>query len=298
MHFGELLFKYLPSRGAGYVPEDFYEEAYARLARAVKDGDISISIIDESDVEKAAMLFVAERTILASASNPYLTRRVAIAYAKAMHYMLKEQELEETARFLGIDFSKGNDSSNSVYLMHVSTYLKFMPKSQDYKLFYVGLSDGYVELPKKKFFRLVEEAIKSKLEVQPRTDDKRATYYANMLKEHIPKPKVTITGEKPPCIRSLLDDMARHENLSHYARWTLGVYLIKSGMPLENIVKLYSNLPDFDPKITTYQLKHIMEKGYSVPSCEKMQVYGLRKPDCPCLKDPRLKSPAFYKGKK
>jgi DNA primase large subunit len=62
-------------------------------------------------------------------------------------------------------------------------------------------------------------------------------------------------------------------------------------MSVEKITALYSNLPDFDERITTYQLEHIKKRSYTMPGCSTLLTYGL------CCADCRIGSPLNWKGK-
>jgi DNA primase large subunit len=69
--------------------------------------------------------------------------------------------------------------------------------------------------------------------------------------------------------------MGRGENLPHSARVMLATYMLAIGKPIDEIVMMYQNAPDFNEKITRYQVEHLAGlKGsrtkYSVPSCEKL----------------------------
>jgi DNA primase large subunit len=43
----------------------------------------------------------------------------------------------------------------------------------------------------------------------------------------------------------------------------------------KDIIALFSNAPDYSEKVTTYQVKQIAQRGYSVPSCATVMTYGL-----------------------
>jgi DNA primase large subunit len=62
--------------------------------------------------------------------------------------------------------------------------------------------------------------------------------------------------------------------------------MVAAGMPTEQIIDLYKNTPNFDRKVTSYQVTRLAGKQggtkYSSSSCSKMQEYNLRLPECPC----------------
>jgi DNA primase large subunit len=82
--------------------------------------------------------------------------------------------------------------------------------------------------------------------------------------------------EYPPCIKHALEVMNRGDNLPHSARVMLATYMLAIGKPVDEIVLMFENAPDFNEKITRYQVEHLAGmKGshikYSVPSCEKLR---------------------------
>jgi DNA primase large subunit len=87
--------------------------------------------------------------------------------------------------------------------------------------------------------------------------------------------KPGLVTEFPPCIKHALDVMSKGENLPHSARVMLATYMLSAGKAIDEIVALFETAPDFNEKITRYQVEHLAGmKGsrvrYSVPSCEKL----------------------------
>lgn len=249
-------------------------KAKERIARALR-GRIAIAN-PETDVEREEELstFYASLAITKAASNAYLSKRMAIAYAKA-YYEAMDDALA-LADSLGI--------SHKGLSMHVSDYLNYAPESIDYSLFTKPLSKGYVELTPHEFKRVLQEAIRERIArlIPLAPIDERIKRASQEIRKLIPKfSKVKVKMKDfPPCIEKILSRLSSHENLSHYERWALAVFLINIGYEVDDIVKLYSSLPDFSEKITRYQVEHIQKKGYKMPSCEKMRGYGLCVADC------------------
>jgi DNA primase large subunit len=80
----------------------------------------------------------------------------------------------------------------------------------------------------------------------------------------------------PPCINHAIEVMKKGDNLPHSARVLLATYMLAIGKPIDEIVFMFENAPDFNEKITRYQVEHLAGmKGshtkYSVPSCEKIR---------------------------
>jgi len=89
----------------------------------------------------------------------------------------------------------------------------------------------------------------------------------------------------PPCIKTLLDQLLRGENLSHHQRFALATFLINIGIDLELILELFKHSPDFNEKIARYQIEHLAglrgsRKKYLPYSCANMKALGLCEWDC------------------
>ncbi|MEK6942036.1 MAG: hypothetical protein AABW85_04225 [archaeon] len=98
----------------------------------------------------------------------------------------------------------------------------------------------------------------------------------------------------PPCIEKLYLDILGGRNLSHLERFSLATFMISVGMPIEQVINLYAGTPNFDRKLTTYQVTRLAGKGgtkYSAASCMKMHEYKLRLPICPCVADKKVRHP-------
>jgi DNA primase large subunit len=85
----------------------------------------------------------------------------------------------------------------------------------------------------------------------------------------------TVLGEPPPCISYLLGQLSAGQNLSHQARLHLGVYLLRIGLKPDEAAILFKPSPDFNYKISCYQLRWLYEHNYKMYSCEKAKQYGL-----------------------
>jgi DNA primase large subunit len=97
----------------------------------------------------------------------------------------------------------------------------------------------------------------------------------------------------PPCIRDLIEAILRGENLSHHQRFAIATFLINLGVDLEIVVKLFSHSPDFNEKISRYQVEHLAglrgsRKKYLIYSCNTMKTLGMCKAEC------GVKNPLLY----
>lgn len=96
------------------------------------------------------------------------------------------------------------------------------------------------------------------------------------------------TGEWPPCVVAAIDSLKRAENLPHHGRLLVAAYLLKAGVPQEQITSLFVSAPDYSESVTRGQVAHIAGVGYTPQSCEKLESLGLcrREAACGTIKNP------------
>ena len=91
--------------------------------------------------------------------------------------------------------------------------------------------------------------------------------------------KVVESSEYPPCIKHAIEVLEKGENLSHSGRFMLATFLLAKGQQVEQIAPLFKNAPDYNEKVTLYQLNHLSGKKsttqYACPSCEKLKTQNL-----------------------
>ena len=79
----------------------------------------------------------------------------------------------------------------------------------------------------------------------------------------------------PPCINEYISQMRDGVNLPHMARFTMVSFLNKVGMPRDDIISLFKTAPDFNERMTTYQVDHVTGNisgtEYSPPKCSVLQ---------------------------
>ena len=103
-----------------------------------------------------------------------------------------------------------------------------------------------------------------------------------------------VSTEIPPCIEHAIEALNKGENLSHSGRFMLATFLLGRGQTIDEIAPLFKNAPDYNEKITRYQIKQVAgETGgnrtkYVCPSCEKIKSNDLcfATPDCDNIINP------------
>lgn len=88
------------------------------------------------------------------------------------------------------------------------------------------------------------------------------------------------TGEYPPCVKHAIEILEKGENLPHSGRFMLATFLLAKGQSVSQIAPLFKNAPDYNERVTLYQLNHLAGSSgggtqYSCPSCEKLKTQDL-----------------------
>lgn len=232
------------------------------------------------------------RIFVSCIGDYYLISRYALAEAKAAHVHMKDEEprfLEELARELTIQCALERHD----FRIHFADYLKFASGMHEpkWKLVNRRLEGGYVLVTKDDFTRLLQEAIRDRiqsslpLDVSPSLKKALSSHIVE-ISGHFEELKAEFRSDDfeevnsecfPPCIRHMLVLIQAGQNLSHSARFALTSFLANIGMSAEEIIDIYRILPDFDEEKTRYQVKHITGSSgtvYTAPTCATMATYG------------------------
>lgn len=277
------------------INELMAERGFERLASALK-GEIRRKVfLHESDAVGEIISYAAARMMLAHMRNRFLANRYAIAESKKTFAYLGEESAENIlllAKDVGINSFREEDGTLT---LDVSDFLLFAPKDVHYKLISRDLNRGRVPVTRHEQVRLIAEAVKKYAEKIPPAQSiplsiKKAAERLHALLPKIEPQKISFReGENPPCIEALLNLLKKHENVAHTGRWLLAVYLISKGMRTEDMLKIFSNAPDFSEKIATYQIEHARKRGYKMPNCSSVTGYGY------CVANCRLTNPLSWK---
>ncbi|MFH0737188.1 MAG: hypothetical protein V1827_00965 [Candidatus Micrarchaeota archaeon] len=260
--------------------EGIVELGVERIKKALKGDKAAKLILHESEKKDEIASFAAARMLLGHMRNNYLTNSFAVNESKRARDFLDHEDglaVDEVAGIFGI---RTAERSGHITI-DLPTYVKFSLRNPHYRLINRRLKEGRVEITYEEKKRLIEEAIKKRMESIPMVKDPPdiiKTAAAKLVSE-LPKSEsrtiIVKAGDHPPCVMKLLEEMGKHQNLPHQARYYLATYLLACGMSEENIVKLFSDAPDFSEKVTAYQVSHIKKKAYSSPACATVMTYGL-----------------------
>lgn len=250
-----------------------------RIRKALRGDSGARMVFHESDKKEDIASFAAARMILGYLRNPFLTTRFAVNESKTVRGHLDRGD-GRTVDLIAAQFGIATRKDGERLFLDLPTYLRYSVHDPHYRLVNRRIVNGMVEINDSEKKRLIESAVKKYVEDIPIVKNP-----PDMMKEagkklinELPKTESRIVvraGDHPPCIMKLLESIKKHENLPHHARWYLATYLLAINTAEEDIVKVYTGLPDFNEKVTKYQVAHAKKKGYSVPSCATVMTYGL-----------------------
>ncbi len=295
--------EYLRDSGFGWEEID-RPDMKATIDRAAQRIQIGIHGKISDNLERyeiEILTFLISLIIVKSIGFEPVLKKFALAEARRAEKFLtedlkKQSELQRRALFVKIFedlFRLKIDISGDRGLFKVRV-VDYVARSshfheQDWKLINRLVHNGYVYLDADETVRLIRnelsvliyEKIKAMaLPGLPEAIKKKADQLRKEFVGHYELGPTTVVTEYPPCIKHAIEVMNQGENLPHSARILLATYMLGANKPIDEIVLMFENAPDFNEKITRYQVEHLagMKGGhtkYSVPSCDKVRNQNL-----------------------
>ncbi|MEJ2258904.1 MAG: DNA primase, partial [Nitrosopumilaceae archaeon] len=226
-----------------------------------------------------------------------LIKRFSLAEARrAEKYLEKdlanitdESKKELAIRIIDDLFSIQIKKLDDYFIIPISNYLTHSINfhEREWKLINRHVENGYVFLTPHETVRLIRKElgnyINSKI-INAKTPSMISGFEGQVAKlVNLSKKFVThsvTTGEYPPCIKHAINVLEKGENLPHSGRFMLATFLLSRNQSVEQIAPLFKNAPDYNEKVTLYQLNHLKGTSgsgtqYSCPSCEKLKTQNL-----------------------
>ncbi len=266
--------------------EDFFKK------RVLASSDVLVSEIQSFPIAKI---------FLSAMNQPEFYERFADQLAKQVfHYATRESEPEQLfllAKELGVTVSE-SEKAGFFGQVSLKDFLQVNFREDFLKLVNRSLENGIVYLNQNDLARFVSELsrerVLSSLPVSMEDVPKELVETSKKLKAQLAvrqrqefdlKSLGAVEAESfPPCMQKIYSELLAGQNANHAARFNLATFLVAIGMSSEQIVNVFSKAPNFDEKVTRYQVEKIAGRGkarYSPSSCAKMREYELCVANCP-----------------
>jgi DNA primase large subunit len=292
-----LTFQDLASDEYDYV----VQRAVERVRRGIEGKWAELNVVDP---EAEILAYPLSLAFVYGLKSGWVVRRFANSEQKRCFELLKGEEKEKIAEVGRDGFDWDLEGTELVvsgafydFSLPVENYLEVAPSfhSPDWKLVNRHVTGGRVYLKQVEVARLLSEALKlkilrkaeeeeikkfqmpekllSKLEGLEKLVKNAKRYDEDAMAEFVEE-------AKPPCIVALLKDLAAGKSLSHMARFTVTTFLINTGESVENVLKYFTNVADFDEGKARYQVEHIAgligsKTKYLPPKCDVLRSFGL-----------------------
>ena len=278
------------------------EKAFHRI-KVVTEGTIYKSDLIDGQATKPHILerevfsFLLAIVLIKLTGMSTLIKRFALAEARrAEKYLEKDlgnasdkSKIDLATRIIYDLFNIEVTKQGDFFEISVSDYLKHSTAfhEREWKLINRHVENGKVLLSPEKTVRLIRKElgnyISSKITNAPTPP--MIPGLESMVDElNSLSKKYTIftvsTGEYPPCIKHAIDVLEKGENLPHSGRFMLATFLLSKGQSVQQIAPMFKNAPDYNERVTLYQLNHLAGTSgsgtqYSCPSCEKLKTQSL-----------------------
>lgn len=288
------------------------DRAYNRIAEALEKGIVSLPV-DPPEVEIVS--FPVAVTMVRWMNDDFLVRRYALAESLRARELLEREAkpvVEAIASRLGFRVL----FEEKTVKLHFIDYIRYAFRFHDprWKLVNREVRRGWVKVSVRELVRLLSEAIQGRMVEMLAQPLPHGTSLPKPLQARLLKVQALLSERKrkgveevptgfveealPPCVKMIYEALKNGRNIPHVARFTVAAFLLTIGLTVDDIVKLFTSLPDIDESITRYQVEHIAGKRgsmtkYTPPSCSTLRTHGLcpEPQECGRLK---VKHPLFY----
>jgi len=264
------------------------DKAYERIESAT-NGRIYNTKLDSSDT----FSFLIAIILLKLSGMNTLINRFSLAEARRAEKFLEKDligNLNKTSEELAIKiirdiFSVSVKKIKNYFVIPIPDYLRHAINFHEleWKLVNRRVENGMVFLTPHETVRLIRKELGGYIGSRIRSANTPSMHkgFEDKVNKLVGLAKkftvsATVSTEYPPCIKHAIDVLENGENLSHSGRFMLATFLLGRGQPIDKIALLFKNAPDYNEKITRYQINQIAgETGgntkYSCPSCEKIK---------------------------
>lgn len=285
------------------------EKAYGRIVVA-SSGQVygsDMKQLNDLDKDMEILSFIVAIILLKATGISTLTRRFSLSEARrAERYLEHDLSKKQNEKTVSNNETSVRDSDfplkilqelfsiqvvvkNDEFMLNVPNYLQRAVHfhEKEWKLVNRRVSSGFVHLTAHETVRLIRSELGQYINsrIQSITlplipDTFKARVQDLVLLATKFSDAVVVSSDYPPCVKHAIEVLEKGENLPHSGRFLLATYLLARGQTTDQIAPLFKNAPDYNERITRYQLEHISGssgKGtkYQCPSCDKLRSENL-----------------------
>jgi len=273
-----------------------FEQGKQRVVDGIQ-GRINVNLDDKIQQELSILSFAIARILSALTENRTIIRKYSASEADNAYNLLLSEDsavLNKIMKEMNLEIKE-----NKIKFQQYLSLTKDLARNDaKWKLVNREMNSGTVKLEKSEPLLLLKESIKLKIMEPPKLTGippwfRETAKWLNSTQQPHTEFKVDKVTEDavPPCISAMLSGLEAG-NASHNSMFILGTFFIGLGLPVDEVVKIFSRFPRFDEEKTRYQLEFLAgEKSttkYSCPVCAKIKSYGL------CVRDCGVKHPLQY----
>ena len=282
--------------------------AEERVSQAILKGSADSAL---GDPITELLSFPVANMFINVLAEDFLDRRYALSEAVRMNGLLAAESDDRIAKMARTQFKwtlrlvrESIDGRMYGFEVHFKDYLRNASSFREpkWKLVNRLMRNGYVLLTKPEAVRLLQEEVQRRVygfvsrRVRlnlPEPLQERVNSIAKLLDENRSKltggdlPSDVIMEALPPCIARAFEGLMSGRRAAHMERFALTSFLIHAGMEIDDIVKLFVSVTDFDESFTRYQIEHIAglrgsRTRYTPPTCSTLRTHGV------CINPDRL----------
>ncbi|HLC78819.1 MAG TPA: hypothetical protein VJG83_00175 [archaeon] len=258
------------------------------------------------------LAFPVSKILVSIINRMELYRRFSQLFSRSVEKYL-EKESSKKINDIASDFGLAVQIFPAGYAVAIGSYLRAELDDPSIKLVNQKVEGGNVFLSKSEFIKLLSliasSEIRKSLPVQIKevpialraeAEDIDKQFSLEVRKKYSKTDFGKVSPESfPPCMAKIYGELIAGVKVTHSARFAIATFLSSIGMEKEKIIDMYRATPNFNEKITRYQVDRIAadKGGYSAPGCDKMRSYNLCVADCPVTHPVQFYSREVMRGK-
>lgn len=276
-------------------------KALSRVKNALQKNVVPV---DLKDPEAEILAYPLALAFVYGSKSGWIINRFATMEAKRVEEELRREPREKLIEIADSGFGWKADQARVkleweefAFSLPFQNYLEAAPSfnSAQWKLVNRQVSGGRVFLNHGALARLLSEAFKIRITKRATEKDVMEFRLPEVFRPHLEEllssakdesrheeelPQGLVTEARPPCILAIMEDVKAGKSLSHMARFALTTFLVNVGESVDDVLKVFGNVADFDEGKARYQIEHIAgmigsRTKYKPPKCDVLRSFGL-----------------------